>query len=117
MGMRTIAAVALTALLVGCGEPLPPAKSAYVGEWRSPQMLLDISRDGYVRYVRSGDHGRTSINAPIRRFDGDNFSVGVGFVSTTFVVSRPPHREGSAWKMTVDGVELVRQSVPTETYT
>ena len=117
MGIRTAAAIALAALLVGCAEPVPPAKTAYVGEWRSPQMLLVISRDGYVQYIRRGDHGRTSINAPIRRFDGDNFSVGVGFVSTTFVVSRPPHRDGSAWKMTVDGVELVRQAGPGDTYT
>ena len=41
-------------------------------------------------------------------FDGDNFSAGVGFLRTTFVVSKPPYREGALWKMVVDGVELTR---------
>ena len=117
MGIRGAAAIAFAALLLGCAHPVPPARTAYVGEWRSAHMLLVITRDGYVHYVRRGDHGRTSINAPIQGFDGNNFSVGVAFLSTTFVVSQPPHLDGAAWKMTVDGVELVRGAGPADTYT
>jgi hypothetical protein len=29
-------------------------------------------------------------------------------VRSTFVVSKPPHRAGGKWKMTVDGVELTK---------
>jgi hypothetical protein len=111
-----MAAVALAALLTACGNPVPPARSAYVGEWRSPKMLLVISSDGFVRYARHDGKVSTRINAPIQHFEGDNFVVGVGFISTTFVVSRPPHRDGAVWKMTVDGVELVRVGIATDTY-
>ncbi|HXZ48394.1 MAG TPA: hypothetical protein VEG27_05195 [Usitatibacter sp.] len=117
MRIPRAAAVALTALLVACSQPLPPARSAYVGDWRAAKMRLAISSDGFVRYVRATGRGKTSISAPIRRFEGDNFVVGVGVLSTTFVVSRPPHVEGGVWKMTVDGVELVRQGPPPDTYT
>jgi hypothetical protein len=113
--LRLLAA-ALALLLAACGQPVPPAKSAYVGAWKADRMALLITADGFVRYERQNGNGRTSINAPIQRFDGDNFVVGVGFLRTTFVVSRPPHREGSRWKMTVDGVELVRISGPADDY-
>jgi hypothetical protein len=62
-----------------------------------------------VEYERRGGGGSTtSVKAPIQRFEGNNFVVGVGPFSTTFVVSRPPYLDGSVWKMVVDGVELVR---------
>ena len=114
MGIARAAAVVLAALLFGCGEPVPQARISYVGEWRADKMLLVITPDGFVRYARRREHGETTVNAPIQRFDGDNFVVGVGPFSTTFVVSRPPHLDGAAWKMTVDGVELVRHSGPSE---
>jgi hypothetical protein len=109
-------AVFLAFLLAACSQPVPPAKAAYVGEWRAEKVQLVIRADGYVQYERRSANGRTTINAPIQRFDGDNFVVGVGFVRTTFVVSRPPHREGTRWKMTVDGVELERISAPADDY-
>jgi hypothetical protein len=116
MRILRLAAIGLAALAAACAQPVPPAKVAYVGEWRSQGMELDITRDGYVKYQRRNGNGRTSINAPIQRFDGDNFVVGVGLLRTTFVVSRPPHREAGAWKMTVDGVELVRRIGPPDDY-
>jgi hypothetical protein len=111
-----LAALALLLLLAACAKPVPPAKAAYVGDWRGANMQIVITPDGFVQYERRSGSGHTSINAPIQRFDGDNFVVGVGFVKTTFVVSRPPHREGTAWKMTVDGVELERKSAPADDY-
>lgn len=72
-------------------------------------MDLAIDADGRVRYQRRNGGGHTSIEAPIQRFEGDNFVVGVGFLSTTFVVSKPPHESDGVMRMTVDGVEL-RQS-------
>jgi len=41
--------------------------------------------------------------------------VGFGPFKTRFVVSKPPHRDGNVFKMTVDGVELVRGLVPGDT--
>ena len=48
------------------------------------------------------------VDAPLKEFKGDNFVVGIGFMSTEFAVSAPPHEDGGVWKMTVDGVELTR---------
>ncbi len=71
-------------------------------------MELLITRDSKVHYKRRRSRGETSVNGPLQKFKGDDFSVGFLFLSTTFVVSKPPHQEGEKWKMTVDGVELTR---------
>lgn len=95
-------------LLAGCAKPLPPEKVAYAGQWRSTAMSLLITTGGNVNYKRVDGNTSKSVNGPLQAFEGDNFVVGVGPVKTTFVVSMPPHEDGGAWKMTVDGVELTR---------
>jgi hypothetical protein len=97
-------------LLVACANPVPPEKSAYVGEWSAPGMNLSITQDGRVDYKRIKGGTTTTISAPLKKFEGDNFVVGVGLWITTFVVSKPPHEVAGRWKMTVDGVELIRSS-------
>ena len=103
-------AILIAALLTlsACGQPVPDDKTAYLGEWRAPTMSLLLTQDGSVRYKRVTGSATTSINAPLRRFEGDNFVVGIPFISTTFEVSKPPYQEAGAWKMVVDGVELTR---------
>ncbi len=94
--------------LSGCAKPVPPEKSGYVGEWQEKTMSLLITQDGSVRYKRLKGGSSTSVEGPLNGFDGNNFSVGVGPLSTTFVVTRPPYKDGDQWKMVVDGVELVK---------
>ena len=96
--------------MAGCGKPVPSEKSSYVGEWQHPTMYLLITQDGSVKYKRLSRGATTSIQAPLKQFNGDDFDVGVGPMSTTFVVSKPPHQEEGKWVMTVDGVRLVRTS-------
>lgn len=108
MRLRNLLAVAMLALVVGCGEPLPSDKSDYAGDWQGVNMRLYIGSNGNVSYQRVRGASRTSINAPLQRFEGANFFVGVGPLTTRFEVTRPPHRVGNVWKMTVDGVELTR---------
>src|SRR6185436_20613089 len=105
-----LAVALLAALLCGCGQPVPAEKSSYVGEWqeRKQTMYLLITQDGSIRYKRLKGGASTSIEAPIRSFEGDDFHVGVGPFSTRFVVSAPPYQDKDGWKMVVDGVELVR---------
>jgi hypothetical protein len=91
-----------------CAKSVPPAKAAYVGLWKAPQMFLLITRDGGVRCTRIIGGVAKSIAGPIRAFNGNNFHVSVGRISTTFVVASPPHEDGGATKMTVDGVELIK---------
>lgn len=96
----------LLTLLAACGQPVPPEKAAYVGLWQAPQMALLITADGNVRYQRKEGNTTTKVNGPLQGFEADNFKVGVGPLSTTFVVTAAPHADGELMKMTVDGVEL-----------
>ena len=106
--------VAALPMLSACGQAVPDDKAAYVGEWHAQAMDVELTKDGAVHYKRvrndsaMADTTTTSINAPLRRFEGNNFIVGIPFLSTTFEVSTPPHQEAGTWKMVVDGVELTR---------
>ena len=71
-------------------------------------MYLLITRDGSVRYKRLRGGVSTSVEGPLKGFDGDNFEVGIGPMSTTFVVGRPPYQEGDRWKMVVDDMVLTK---------
>ena len=110
MKKHALMVILLTATLTlsACGKPVPPEKSAYVGEWRAQTMALLITQDGSVVYKRIKGGLTTSVNGPLRRFEGDNFVVGIPLVSTTFEVSKPPYQEAGRWKMVVDGEELTK---------
>ena len=104
-----LAAALLAALLTACGQPVPPDKAAYVGQWKSERMTLRISAEGRVDYRRVEGASSTKISAPIQRFDGPHFDVGVGPITTRFTVSSPPEDDGEGTlRMTVDGVRLTR---------
>jgi hypothetical protein len=107
--LRASIVVLTTMILAACSEadiytPLPPDKIAYAGEWTAPGISLLIEPGGRVKYERKEGGMSKSIDSPLKEFKGDNFVVGVAFVSTEFVVS----------EMTVDGIELTR--VPATTY-
>lgn len=106
--LRFLAAAAVALLLAACSPP-PEVPSAYIGDWQAENMRLTITREGTVNYERKQGQKSSSVNAPIKKFEGDNFLVGVGPFTTTFVVSSPPRNVDGVWKMTVDGVELVRK--------
>ncbi len=105
---KLLFALALLASLIGCGNPVPQEKAAYVGEWQQTTMYLLITQDGSVRYKRLEGSVSTSVEGPLKGFVGDNFEVGIGPMATTFVVSKPPYQDGDQWKMVVDEVELVK---------
>jgi hypothetical protein len=88
--------------------PVPAEKIAYVGDWHGKGMRLQLAKDGKVKYKRDRPDKKLDLSVDLQGFNGDNFDVGVSLVRSTFVVSKPPHREGGKWKMTVDGVELTR---------
>ena len=110
-----LATLAAVALLVSCAQPVPPARAAYVGDWRGENMQLLISAGGQVHYFRQRGSSRTTVDMPIQAFEGDDIIVGFGPFKTRFVVSKPPRRDGNVFKMTVDGVELVRGLVVGDT--
>ena len=99
----------LACSLAACGKPVPPEKSAFVGEWQRPEMYLLITADGSVRYKRLKGGASVSVEGPLQKFEGNDFSVGIGPMSTSFHVTRPPQQgKDGAWHMTVDGAELTR---------
>jgi hypothetical protein len=110
--MRIVSSLVLaTGLLVSASawaDPVPPDKMAYVGNWQGKDMQLSLSKEGKVTYKRDQPGKKIDLNLDLQGFKGDKFDVGVGFVRSTFVVGKAPHREGGKWKMTVDGVELTR---------
>lgn len=95
-------------LLAACSEQVPMTRTAYVGDWAGPDMRLSIRPDGHVDYERRKPKGTSSISAPISKWDGHDFLVGVGIFSTRFVVSQPPMEREGVWTMVVDGVPLRR---------
>jgi len=90
-------------------DPVPADKMAYVGAWKGKDMELVLAKDGKVKYKRAQPNKKLDLSLDLQGFNGDNFDVGFALVRSTFVVSKPPHREGKLWKMTVDGVELTRE--------
>lgn len=90
---------------------VPAAKAAYVGAWKGQQMELKIEQNGKIFYKRDEPGKRLSVNIELTGFDGDSFRGGLNGplrIDTTFVVTKPPHKEGGKMKMTVDGIELTR---------
>ena len=95
-------------LLVGCGQPLPPDKADYAGSWQGSGVMLQIAADGRVEYQRVEGSQTRSVSGPIKEFQGDSFSVGIGALSTLFEVSSKPSESQGTWRMTVDGIQLTR---------
>ncbi len=109
--MRRFAIIALllaTLGLAGCGQSVPPDKQAFVGEWQSNGMAVNIAQNGKVIVVKEGSGGNTRVEAPLQGFTGNDFTIGLGPMKTTYKVSVAPHEDNGQWKMTVDGVELTR---------
>ena len=96
--------------LASCSNPLPTDKLHYVGDWQNKEMGLSISQDGNVSYKRVEGHTSTSVNGPITEFIGDDFVVGIWFITTNFKVTEPPVEIDGVWQMVVDGVRLKRVS-------
>lgn len=98
--------------LLACSKPLPSDKTQYAGDWQSDNMSLLIQANGRVDYSRHKDGVSTSINGPIKEFNGNDFSVGIGPITTTFIVSEPPFETNGHWQMVVDGVRLTKAQQP-----
>ncbi|WP_211826637.1 hypothetical protein [Kistimonas asteriae] len=106
--------VLLFLLLTGCGKPLPENRMNYAGYWTSNNMVIAIHPDGTVNYQRIQGRTTTTVNGPLAEFVGDDFVVGIGFLTTTFNVSEPPTQADGIWQMTVDGVRLTKGESPEE---
>lgn len=102
--------VLILCFLCACSKPLPDDKQTYVGEWQDDHKttLLIIHASGDINYERKVGVATTTINAPIKEFNGNDFIVGVWFFTTDFKVTEPPEKRQGKWRMVVDGVELIK---------
>lgn len=102
MKIKNLAALLFAILLSACSKPLPVEKMNYAGEWRSNKMGLLILADGTVAYKRLQNGGTTSVNGPLKEFEGNDFVVGIGpFSPPLQSVNRPikPWMVGRWWLM------------------
>jgi hypothetical protein len=105
--------VGFICLLSGCNSiPIPEEKRTYVGTWEGVGFHLTISGDGGVNYRRVNGNITKTVSGPVKSFNGDDFVVGVLFITTTFKVQHPPYLDGNEWLMVVDGVELKKVAGP-----
>lgn len=110
LSARIALGVLLACLLAACGKAVPADKQAYIGTWESETTSLLIDASGRVVYKHQPSPSKsTSLGAPIKAYEGNDFIAGVGPLTTRFVVSVPPHQVDGSWKMTVDGQELTRR--------
>jgi hypothetical protein len=99
--------------MAGCNSiPVPEEKRSYVGTWEGVGFHLTIYEDGGIDYRRVKGNATTTVTGPLKSFKGDDFVVGVLFITTTFEVQHPPYLEGDDWFMVVDGVELKKVAGP-----
>lgn len=104
-----VLAAGLLSSTAAWADPVPRDKMDYVGNWQGKDMQLSLTKEGKIEYKRGKPNDRVDLSIDLKGFKGNDFEAGVAFVRTTFVVGKPPHREGGKWKMTVDGVELTRE--------
>lgn len=103
-----ILASSLSASSVAWADSVPADRLDYVGNWQGKDMQLSLSREGKVKYKLDRPGKQVDLSLDLQGFKGKDFEAGAFFLTTTFVVGKPPRREGGKWKMTVDGVELTR---------
>jgi hypothetical protein len=109
--LRVVLAIAVVFGFAGCSKPLPGDKANYAGDWRSADMRLVITAGGRVDYTRRASGGSKSVQAPIQKFEGNDFVAGLGPMNTRFVVARPPTLINGVWTMTVDGGRADRRAL------
>ncbi len=84
--------------------------TAIAGSWRGDHVKLDIDPAGVVHYERTGATSSTLSGLSLSNVSSTGFDVGVGMLSTHFVINEVPATTGTTTTMTVDGVVLTKQT-------
>lgn len=106
---RWLFAAATALLLAACSSGTALPAPEFVGDWSAPGVNLSLSADGQIAWRKvDEDDSAHSVIAPLRSFSPKKFSAGFWLFSSSFHVDKPPVRDGAVWRMTVDGVELIR---------
>jgi uncharacterized membrane protein YhaH (DUF805 family) len=84
------------------------AKSDFVGTWEGRKISLRVDNFGNGDLSRFDGNSTVRAFGPLRVLDGNRISIGFGVDPLVLSVTVPPHVEGAATRMTLDGVEFVR---------
>jgi hypothetical protein len=96
---------AVTAALAG-------PKKDYIGSWTSKRgSALNIDSAGHMHYLKAEGGSNEKLDVSIGAFVGDDIEVHV-LVKVTVHVTKPPHKKGSMWEMTADGIDFERPDTP-----
>lgn len=107
-------AVAFALALAACSSPPPPGApldvATIAGSWRADHVKLDIDPTGTVHYERTGTTSSKLSGLSLSNLSSTGFDVGVGMLSTHFVINTVPATAGDTTTMTIDGVVLTKQT-------
>jgi hypothetical protein len=101
-----------TFALLACGTPdptpVPPPVADYVGTWKSRDetVRLVLTADGHAQYTR----GKWTNTGLVVGWQADGFLISAWPEPELHKVLVPPHDQDGYWWMTVDEVEVWRQS-------
>ncbi|SPL68870.1 hypothetical protein [Acinetobacter stercoris] len=113
-----------TLLIVACTKTSPylQTNTDYIGQWENEVSILNINKNGEVKYSRqekaetvsSHDDIKTSesssIKAPITEFDSSHFRVGgAEGIGQNFVINKAPYQENGQWKMVLNDEEYTKK--------
>ena len=79
-----------------------------VGTWRGGGISLVIDAGGAVQDKKESGAGSKSLTAKITQIDGSSFETGALGITTTFKIDKWPTQSEGQWRMSVDGVEVLR---------
>jgi uncharacterized membrane protein YhaH (DUF805 family) len=83
-------------------------KFGFVGTWEGQKISLRVDNFGNGDLSRFDGNSTVRAVGPLRILDGNRISIGFGLDPLVLNVTVPPHVEGGATRMTLDGIELVR---------
>ena len=83
-------------------------KSDLVGTWEGPKISLRVDNSGNGDLFRLDGNSTVRAFGPLRVLDGNRISIGLGLDPPVLRVTVPPHVEGAATRMTLDGIEMIR---------
>lgn len=108
--MKIFGILLFTILTISCTQkPLGKKQQKFAGTWQGHGTTLEIYQDGSIRYESKTGSSSVSINGPIQGFTKKGFEVGFLFLSTEFVVDKPPRKNKKGqWWMVVDGKKLTK---------
>ena len=97
----------VTTVMTGDASVLA-GKTEYVGTWTSKHETLTIGPNGHADWSHAEPGSSEEMHGSLS-FDGSDLVIDILVTKKHMHIDRPPHLDGTVWKMTLDGEELERK--------